>query len=252
MNILALDTTTRSGSVALVIDDDVVDERAGDASRSHAERLPSEILSLLDAHDLSPSSIDLFAIASGPGLFTGLRIGIATMQGMALVAGKPMAGVSALAALGHAAGRDRAAGVRIGVWMDAHRRDVFASLFDVASANDRSPFSAERLIDREGPTVGDPRATIARWIAAGQRPDLITGDGAVKYREVIAAVDHSIAVVPDRALAGTIGVIARERARRGDVVPPGGIQPLYVRRPDAELAREHALADRSADVARRD
>jgi tRNA threonylcarbamoyladenosine biosynthesis protein TsaB len=252
MNTLALDTTTRSGSVALIVDDDVVDERGGDASRSHAERLPSEILSLLDAHDLSPSSIDLFAVASGPGLFTGLRIGIATMQGLALVAGQPMVGVSALAAIGYAASRDRAPGFRVGVWMDAHRRDVFASLFDVAGATGLSPFSPDRLLDREGPTVGDPSATLQRWIASAQRPDLIAGDGAVKYREVIGAIDRAIAVVPDRALAGTIGLMARERARRGDVVPPGGIQPVYVRRPDAELAREHALADRSADVARRD
>jgi tRNA threonylcarbamoyladenosine biosynthesis protein TsaB len=251
MRILALDTTTRSGSVALVIDDAIVDERRGDLSRSHAERLPSELLSVLDAHHLSPSSIDLFAIAAGPGLFTGLRIGIATMQGMALVAGKPMVGVWALAAIGHAAARDRSTGVRVGAWMDAHRRDVFASLFDVA-AIDAQPFSPERLLDREGPTVGDPHATLARWIAAGQRPDLIAGDGAVKYGEAIAAVDRSIAIVADGPLAGVIGLMARERARRGDVVPPGGIQPLYVRRPDAELAREHALADRSADVARRD
>src|SRR5262249_20749579 len=101
-------------------------------------------------------------------------------------------------------------------------------------------------------TVGDPRATLTRWIAAGQRPDLIAGDGAVTYREPIAAIDHSIAIMADRPLAGTIALMARERARRGDVVPPGGIQPLYVRRPDAELAREHAWAARSADVARRD
>src|SRR5262245_19898657 len=187
MNVLALDTTTRSGSVALVFDDGIVDERGGDGSRSHAERLPSDILSLLDAHSLSPSSIDLFAIAAGPGLFTGLRIGIATMQGMALVAGKPMVGISALAALGHAAAHGKAADVRVGAWMDAHRGDVFASLFDIAAV-DVPPFSPDLLVEREGPTVGDPRATLTRWIAAGQRPDLIAGDGAVTYRELIAAI----------------------------------------------------------------
>src|SRR5256885_1879850 len=74
MRVLALDSTTRAGSVAIVDDDAVVDERAGDATRSHAERLPAEILALADANHTAIPSVDLFAVASGPGSFTGLRI----------------------------------------------------------------------------------------------------------------------------------------------------------------------------------
>src|SRR5205823_4964176 len=87
MHVLALDTTTRDGSVALVDQHHIVEERRGDAARSHAERLPDELVTLAAAHRLSLSGIDLFAVASGPGSFTGLRIGIATIQGLALTAG---------------------------------------------------------------------------------------------------------------------------------------------------------------------
>src|SRR5262245_23454403 len=81
VRILSLDTTTRDGSAALVDDDRVVEVRRGDASRSHAERLPGDLLSLVGAHGLTLGDIDVFAIAAGPGSFTGLRIGIATIQG---------------------------------------------------------------------------------------------------------------------------------------------------------------------------
>src|SRR5262245_38198388 len=109
MLVLALDTTTRAGSVALVEDDRVVDERLGDAACTHAERLPRELLALLDARGVALTAVDLFAVASGPGSFTGLRIGIATIQGLALVGRRRVVGVAALEALAHAAAHDRAA-----------------------------------------------------------------------------------------------------------------------------------------------
>src|SRR5215212_3020373 len=101
MLILALDTTTRAGSVALVEDERVIDERAGDPARTHVERLPGEILALLAAHRRASSDVDLFAVGSGPGSFTGLRIGIATVQGLALVCGRPVVGIPPLEALAH-------------------------------------------------------------------------------------------------------------------------------------------------------
>src|SRR5437868_288905 len=96
MLVLALDTTTLEGSVALVDDGRIVEERPGDRSRTHADRLPGECLELLAGHGITLASIDLFAVASGPGSFTGLRIGIAAMQGFAFVAGRRMLGVPAL------------------------------------------------------------------------------------------------------------------------------------------------------------
>src|SRR4051794_31362530 len=99
MRVLALDTTTRAGSVALVADDRVLFEAPGDAARSHAERLPVDLLRAVQSAGLTLGDVDVFAVASGPGSFTGLRIGIATMQGLAFVHGKRVAPVSVLLAL---------------------------------------------------------------------------------------------------------------------------------------------------------
>ena len=134
MRVLALDTTTRAGSAALVENDRVVDARDGDGARTHALRLPGEIVDLARANQWALSSIDLFAVASGPGSFTGLRIGIATIQGLAFVHGRRVVAVPALEAIAHAASRDLPAGALIAAWMDAHRDDVFSALYEVNGA----------------------------------------------------------------------------------------------------------------------
>ena len=102
MLVLALDTTTRRGSVALVRDGVELESYAGDEGVTHGQRLPGDLVRVLDRQKLSLGDVDLFAVAAGPGSFTGLRIGIATMQGLALASGKPIIGVSALDALHHA------------------------------------------------------------------------------------------------------------------------------------------------------
>src|SRR5438105_4109093 len=117
MRVLALDTTTQPGSVALVDDDRTIAERRGDPSRSHAERLPADLVALLDACSLSMSGVELFAVATGPGSFTGLRIGIATIQGLAFITGRRIAAVSELEALGHIAAETGETGMTVGVWM---------------------------------------------------------------------------------------------------------------------------------------
>src|SRR4051812_42365364 len=137
MHVLALDTTTREGSVALVDEHHVIEERRGDAGRSHAERLPDELTAVAAAHALSVRNIDLFAVAAGPGSFTGLRIGIATIQGLALTAGKRIVAVSALEALAHCAGG--APDSLVAAWMDARRHEVFSALYRIADAPVFSP-----------------------------------------------------------------------------------------------------------------
>src|SRR5437870_4546246 len=150
MRVLALDTTTPAGSVALVEERGVIAERRGEPSRTHAERLPTAIVSLLDECGVPMSGIDLFAVASGPGSFTGLRIGIATIQGLAFVAGRPLVGVSALEALVQEAGVMAAPGAIVGAWMDAHRGEVFSALYRVGSAPACDP---DRLDEIESATA---------------------------------------------------------------------------------------------------
>ncbi len=139
MRVMALDTSTRAGSVALAEDDRIVDERIGDETRTHAERLPGELLAIARAHHLTLADIDLYAVASGPGLFTGLRIGIATIQGLAFVHARRVVAVTALDAIAHAAAADAPSGTVVASWMDAHRHDVFAAIYRVTAAPPFTP-----------------------------------------------------------------------------------------------------------------
>ena len=237
MRVLALDTTTRAGSVALIEDDRIVDERRGDDARTHAARLPAEITAIVDAHHLALAHIDLYAVASGPGSFTGLRIGIATIQGLAFVHARRVVAISALDALAHVGSVGAPPGTLIAAWMDAHRHEVFAAMYRVTDA---ATFAPERLVEVEGPTVGNPAATLARW--AAQRdglPDAFAGDGAVLYANEIAGAAPAARLMAPPLLAGAIGRLAL--ARRSEAVEPGALRALYVRRPDAELARDEKL-----------
>jgi tRNA threonylcarbamoyladenosine biosynthesis protein TsaB len=239
MHVLALDTTTRDGSVALVDEHRVIEERRGDLVRTHAERLPGELTALADAHRLSVRDIDLFAVAVGPGSFTGLRIGIATIQGLALTTGRRIVGVSALEALAQSAGS--VPGSVVAAWMDARRHDVFSALYRVTDA---PLFSPGRLVEIEGPAVGDPVATLARWGSRipGETVTFV-GDGAVLYASTISDRRPTGSEVRSEALllAGTIGRMAVVRAQSGDAIDPAAVHPLYVRRPDAEIERERRL-----------
>ena len=243
MRVLALDTTTRAGSAALVEDDRILDERSGDGARTHALRLPGEIVDLARAHDWPLSAIELYAVATGPGSFTGLRIGIATIQGLAYVHGRRVVGIPALEALAQAAGRTLPEGALIAAWMDAHRHDVFSALYQVTGA---PPFSRARLTEIEGPTVGHAADTLARWrtAAVARVPAVFTGDGAVLYEADVTRESPASVVVPPPCLAGPIGLLAVDRA--SEALEPSAVRPLYVRRPDVELTRDEKLR-RAAD-----
>jgi tRNA threonylcarbamoyladenosine biosynthesis protein TsaB len=235
MLLLALDTTTCAGSVALVENDRIVAERRGDPLRTHAERLPRDVLSLLEEHRLSPADVDLFAVASGPGSFTGMRVGIATMQGLAFVQGRRVAAVSALEAIAHSTTRDLTAGAVIGVWMDARRHDVFSALYRLAA---HPPFDPRRLVELDGPAVGDPVATLIRWGRIVDRAAWFVGDGAARYGDVLRSRHPDARIIDAPLLAGTIGLMAVARSEAGGTLAPGDVRPLYVRRPDAEVERE--------------
>jgi len=227
MRVLALDTTSRAGSVALVDDDHVVDERAGDGSRTHGLRLPAELEQL----GAPWPTIDVYAVASGPGSFTGLRIGIATMQGLALVNGRLVAGVSALEALAQLASQHVTAGALVASWIDAQRGEVFSALYRVTDA---PVFTPERLQELEAPAAASPTFTLAAWSAYDLPSVTFAGDGAERYASALDAAT----LAPPALLAGAIGRMAAVNASRGRLLSPAALHPLYVRRPDVEIHRE--------------
>ena len=239
MRVLALDTTTLDGSVAIAIDGRVLLEHVGARERPHAERLPGDLLDALAQAEWTIDRIDVLAVVAGPGSFTGLRIGIAAVQGLAMVHRIPVVAVSALEALGHAARAGRAAGTYVGAWMDAHRKEVFSALYRVG----HDGWQPGALQEIEGARAGDAPATLARWRAAGHAPAAIAGDGAVAWAD---ATGGAVDIVPHPRLASIAALMATASAERGETLPPGGIMPVYVRRPDAEVARDARRAQAAA------
>ena len=241
MRVLALDTTERAGSVALVEDGRILLERRGDASRTHGERLPGELAAL----GAPFASIDIFAVAIGPGSFTGLRIGIATMQGLALVSKRRVVGVSALEAHAHLASRTLGVGALVACWIDAQRGDVFSALYRIADA---PLFTPERLVELEAPAVAAPALTLAEWSSHLTQSATFVGDGAVRYLVNVdvdgdartQAGDSRHPVMAPVPIAGAIGCMAALSAERGLATLPAAVHALYVRRPDAELHRNQA------------
>lgn len=221
---LALDTGTRPGSAALARDGEVVAAAGGDPSRTHGERLPGDLLALAGAAGIALSDIDLFAVCSGPGSFTGLRVGLATVQALALVHRRPVIPVSTLEGLAHTPGT----GERVLAWMDGRRRDVFAALYDRAGAACLA-----------GPRAGSAAEILEAWgprLAEG--PVDVVGDGVPATRAALARRLGAQAVLVEHPppLAPIVARIAFERREQGSA--PHAVQPLYVRRPDAVIARE--------------
>jgi tRNA threonylcarbamoyl adenosine modification protein YeaZ len=256
MLVLALDTTTRGGSVAVMRDGTVSDCYPGDAGLTHGERLPGDVMRLLERQRLMLRDIDLFAVAAGPGSFTGLRIGIATMQGFALAHNRSLIGISALDALNAAVqsaidgpskaidgpskrmGPTHVGPVRsdrpysperqhVATWMDPQRGEVFSALYD-----------GRTLVD--GPSVEKPADVLARWQGANQLRSLtFVGEGSRAYADLVRREipdAEILAQIP--LLAPSVARLAAEQAQLQVAWPPDAIRPIYVRRPDAELARD--------------
>jgi tRNA threonylcarbamoyladenosine biosynthesis protein TsaB len=211
----------------VLADDELLALVPGDPGRTHGERLPAELEAALAAAKVGLGAIDVLAVAVGPGAFTGLRIGIAAMQGLSMSAGLPVAGVSALDAMALAAfaGSDgtAAASVFVGCLMDAQRGECFGALF--APAPDAGwPHSPTAL----------PFTTVAPAAVAAESRMLDS------WRPLHAA--HALQLVRADAalppLAPCIARLARRAAARGEAGPPHQLQPLYVRRPDAEIERD--------------
>ena len=236
MIILALDTTTRAGSVALTSANTLVGWSSGDPERTHGERLPGDLLSLLSAHETNLHEVEVFAVCAGPGSFTGLRIGLATIQGLALATGRPALTVPTLEALAHAGLACQPPGgtppTWVVPWMDAHRGEVFGAVYRVGH---------DGVVTEHHPAaVGTTDVLLEEW-APGlrQSPILFVGNAVERARVAITnTVGAEAQMDPSMPpLAPTVARLAQDRANDA-AASPHAIRPVYVRRPDAELARE--------------
>ena len=193
------------------------------ASMQHSERLFRSIEFLFQHLPFRLADIDLFVAARGPGSFTGLRVGLAAMEGFAAAHGKPGAGVTTLEALAWKTGIEDALVVPT---IDARRGEVYGAVYRRAG---------QSLIEEQSAVVLKP----AEWFASLPRQPLVfCGDGAIRYRpEIIAEPEWNIHPM-DLYLASAIAELAGTPNR-------GPLQPLYVRKTDAEIARESIVGPSS-------
>lgn len=228
MPVLALDT---SGAVAAAIvadDGSALAQAAVAEPRRQAEELAPMVADLLARTGLAPGDLSRVVVGTGPAPFTGLRVGLVTARTFALAAGLPVVGVCSLDALAQEA--DAPVGTRILVATDARRREIYWRAYTVAPDGHAAP-------DGE-PAVGTAAAVAAEVDLAGT---VVVGAGGVLYRDDLTAGG---ALVQDTPLAPDPVLLAQLAARAladGAELP---VQPLYLRRPDAQVpnTRKRATA----------
>jgi tRNA threonylcarbamoyladenosine biosynthesis protein TsaB len=215
--LLALDTTHEFGSLALARGEEIVEEILLHAPEGFAQVIYEHLGRLLERHALQPCDIDCFASASGPGSFTGVRVGLACVKGLAEACGKPSLAVSnlqAMACYGSAPLR--------AVLLDARRGEVYGALYN----------SAGQAIAPE--TV----AQLPAWLETlpNEGFEFISTDFTL-FREALAGTRFKCIpmVTAPRELAAAIARIAYARFVRGEASDPAALDANYVRRSDAEL-----------------
>lgn len=236
MLILALDTSTRTGSVALARDGVLLDAAAGEAERLHVERLPGVLTEMLARHGATLQEVDRLAVLSGPGGFTGLRVGLATIQGLAFALDRAVFVASTLEVLAVAAHRAAPQAPIAGAWMRGMRGEVFSALYRPAA--ERSPTGLAELL---APVVGSPGDVAAQWPAhIGSHEVAVAGDAWPGEADALRLAVGGDRLVPVTVapLAGLLALLAGDA--RAEVVGPHAVAPTYVRRPDAVVLRERA------------
>jgi len=211
VRVLAVDTTTPRGSLAVVAGDTVEFEVRATTADGHSRWLVAALDVALSGLGLEPRDLDGFAVTVGPGSFTGLRVGMSTVQGLALAMGRPCFGVSSLDVL---AASTVSGAPSIVALVDAIRGEVFGAVYD-----------------GEGRLRGDPRAGQAADFVKGFDGEVaFVGDGALRYRaEIEAKVADAAFPAVDLFLAAALGRQAVEALQAGEGVPPGELRPLYLR-----------------------
>ncbi|MBI1845814.1 MAG: tRNA (adenosine(37)-N6)-threonylcarbamoyltransferase complex dimerization subunit type 1 TsaB [Candidatus Rokubacteria bacterium] len=218
MRVLAIETSTLAGGVALLEHGRVVGEYALDVRVTHSERLMPAIDRLFVDAGWEPSTLGGLAVSVGPGSFTGLRIGISTAKGLALALDVPVAAVPTLDAL---AFRLPFAAAPVCPVLAARRDEVYASLYRWS----------EGAMRREWEYLALPPAELAARLPADA---ILLGDGAALVPAPGARRAPASVSAPAAAAVGELGLA---RLRAGDVVDAGALVPLYLRPPEAELRR---------------
>ena len=223
---LAVDTSTLSGSVAILRDERVLAMVGAAVEETYSSRLFRHLRFLLAENNFRLEDFDFFSVASGPGSFTGLRVGLAAVKGWAEAFGKPVAGVSVLEAI---AARARSPAPAVAAVLDARRGQVFAGVY----------VRAEGSLDRRGEEVVLEPKECLEWLAGQASPEALalvspTPEVILATLETSAFRGRSIERVSG-LLADEIGRLGFRMLRRGAAASALELDANYVRRSDAEV-----------------
>ncbi|MFI5056937.1 MAG: tRNA (adenosine(37)-N6)-threonylcarbamoyltransferase complex dimerization subunit type 1 TsaB [Candidatus Acidiferrales bacterium] len=228
MILLALDTCEARGSVALLQGAQVLEVLAHESAEEYSSWLPRAVDQLLKAGGHSMQTLEGYAVASGPGSFTGLRVGLTTVKAWGEVFGRPIAAVSRLEALASQA-EERAKVVA--VFVDAHREQVFGALYTrkdgrLQRVEDEMVVSPGKFVDWVGERCGAERVA---WVS----PDTehITFQEAWRGREKDGEKVQKVSAV----FAPVIGKIGYQKLLENRTADAVTLDANYVRRSDAEL-----------------
>lgn len=227
MKILAADTSANVATVCVVQDGKLLAERVVDYKKTHSQTLMPMIDGVLADCGSDIAEIDLFAVANGPGSFTGLRIGVSTIKGMAHASGKPVAEISTLEALAHNVYMTDAVVCPI---MDARRSQVYNAIYEWEDGE------LEPLVEPRTVAIEDCVADAAGF----ERKIIFVGDGVPVHREYIEKTLGDMAVFAPPSCnshrASSVAVLAcRNEACRKSCYE---VTPVYLRKPQAERELE--------------
>jgi tRNA threonylcarbamoyladenosine biosynthesis protein TsaB len=233
--ILAIETATRAGSVALARGEQVLASLVGNASASRSIDLIDMVNEALKLANARLADVDVFAAASGPGSFTGLRIGLATIKSFSVCEEKQCVGVSTLAAIAHASGP----GKNIVAALPAGRGEVFAQLFSHVDGVVHNLDQSDHLTP---PVLLEKYGALLQLIWAGEGAHLYLES----LREWAASRQIDFPAIGNHAatwtlaprvdcLAASVAVLAFHEFRRGGAVEPNDLHAVYVRASDAEI-----------------
>jgi tRNA threonylcarbamoyladenosine biosynthesis protein TsaB len=228
MKVLAVDTSTPVSSVALLAEGSVQAEIAAQVRSRHGETLLSHVQHVLDIGEIDFEAVELLAVGLGPGSFTGLRVGLATVQGLAVSRGIPLVGGSSLEALGRGLGYGEDMAVPV---VDAHKGEVYAAAY--------RPVQGAPLSEVLAPIHGTPEQVARRLREAiPDRPLVLCGDGLRKYEQRLLSElgpPHFIAPpVHDVPRAALLSVDAERRYGQHGADDPARLEPMYLRPSDAK------------------
>ncbi len=229
MNILAVDTSANVASAAVICGGTLVGESMINNKKTHSEKLMPMIDTLLKNNDMDITDIDLFAVANGPGSFTGLRIGVSTVKGLAHAVGKPIVGISTLEGLAY--NLSYTCGI-ISPIMDARRSQVYNAVY--------------KWDGGEFKELAAPRALALDELLEEFRNEekvCFVGDGVPVHRDKIAETMGARAIfAPENNLyqrASSLAALAEMKA--DSAVDCNTLMPFYLRKPQAEREYEERM-----------